>query len=133
VFKFLIIYIFSIAFAYGQNVQLVPIANTAIDYKNKIYNKDVRMVQVNEEFHCKKYLDLLVLKKNNYYAKHYIAKDRTICANNVYVPKINKVNFKFGNLEIEKEGELIQKTKTYIKIKNVDGTIEKIYTDGRLQ
>jgi len=34
-------------------------------------------------------------------------------------------------LEIEKNAELIRETKSYIKIKNVDGTIEKIYTDGR--
>ena len=132
-FRFLLLISFFISFGFGDNIQVVPLANKTIDYKNKIYSKDVRMVQVNNEYKCKEYLDLITLKKNKYFAKHYIAKDRVLCANNVYVPEINKVNFKFGSLEIEKEAELIQETNSYIKIKNVDGTIEKIYTDGRIQ
>ncbi|MGB3751477.1 MAG: hypothetical protein WA945_07910 [Arcobacteraceae bacterium] len=131
-FRLLLLSSFCISFVFGNNVQLVPLANKSIDYKSKIYSQDVRMVQVNEKYKCKEYLDLITLKKNKYYAKHYIAKDRVICAHNVFVPELNKVKFKFGNLEIEKEAELIQETNSYIKIKNVDGTIEKIYTDGRI-
>jgi hypothetical protein len=82
-------------------------------------------------YKCKEYLDIKKLKKNKYFAKHYISKNKPICAKDVYIPLQNKVNVRFGNLEIEKEAELIRETKSYIKIKNVDGTIEKIYIDGR--
>ena len=38
--------------------------------------------------------------------------------------------FDFGNIEIEKDGKVIKDTKQYVRIKNNDGTIEKIYKDG---
>ena len=116
---------------YAEGIQVVPLSNKVINYKSKIYSQDTRLIQVNKKYKCKEYLDVTLLKRNKYFAKHYIGKNRAICANDVYVPKLNKVNFRFGNLEIEKEAELIRETKTYIKIKNVDGTIEKIYIDGR--
>ena len=112
-------------------VDIVPLANKSINYKGKIYSHNARLIQANDKKSCKEYLDIPTLKKNKYFAKHYIAKNKPICAKDVYIPKINKVKFRFGNLEIEKEGEIIRETKSYIKIKNVDGTIEKIYIDGR--
>ena len=111
--------------------QLVPISDKRLSYKSKIYNNDLKFVPVNSKFKCTKYLDMVTLKQNKYHAQRYIRKNTAICLKDVYVPTIKKVKFRFGNLEIEKEAELIKETKTYIKIKNLDGTIEKIYTDGR--
>lgn len=127
----LLLFVFFFSNILAQDIQIVPISKKVIHYKSKIYNKDILLVQVNKEFKCTKYLNLIDLKKNKYYAKHYIAKNKPICLKDVYVPEVNKVKFRFGNLEIEKEAELIKETKSYIKIKNLDGTIEKIYTDGR--
>ena len=122
----------SFGFLYGNNtLNLVPIANKNIDYKEQIFSYNVRLVQENKNFKCKEYLDIVTLKQNKYFAKHYIAKNRAICANNVFVPEKNTVRFKFGNLEIEKDGEVIRETDDYIRIKNLDGTIDKIYKDGR--
>jgi len=112
-------------------VQVLPLVNKQINYKSKIYSQNTRLIQANDKYKCKKYLDIQTLKQNKYYAKHFISKNKPLCAKDVYIPQINKVKFRFGNLEIEKDGELIRETKSYIKIKNVDGTIEKIYTDGR--
>jgi len=128
--KFFLLNLFLLSLL-GQDIQIVPITNKSIAYKEKIYSYDTLLVQANEKYKCKKYLDVITLKKNKYHAKHYISKNKPICLKNVYVPKINKVKFRFGNLEIEKEAELIKETNSYIKIKNLDGTIEKIYTDGR--
>ena len=114
-----------------SKVEVVPITNTSIDYKKKIYSQNTKLIQVNDKFKCKEYLNIIDFKKNKYFAKKYIAKNKIICAKDVYIPKINRVKFRFGNLEIEKNAQLIRETKSYIKIKNVDGTIEKIYTDGR--
>ncbi len=116
---------------FAQNVNVVPIANKNINYKSKIYSYDVRLVQENKKYKCKKYVNVLTLKQNKYFAKHYIAKNRAICEEDVFIPQSNTIRFKFGNLEIEREGTIIKETDQYIKIKNFDGTIDKIYKDGR--
>jgi len=131
VFKKILITICLIFNLNADEIKVIPFSNKVIHYKNKIYSQDIRLIQVNKKYKCKEYLDIRILKKNKYFAKHFIAKNKPLCAKDVYVPKINKVTFRFGNLEIEKEAELIRETKSYIKIKNVDGTIEKIYIDGR--
>jgi len=116
---------------FADNINVVPIANKNISYKSKIYSHNTRLIQANKQYKCKKYLDVITLKKNKYYAQHYIAKDRAICEEDVFIPKSNTIKFKFGNLEIEKSGTIVKETDEYIKIKNFDGTIDKIYKDGR--
>lgn len=130
-YKIFFLFTFVINSVLFAEVKVVPITPKSIDYRNKIYSYNLKLVQVNEKYKCKEYLDIVTLKKNKYYAKHYIADGSAICLKDVYIPKVNKVKFRFGNLEIEKEAELIKETKSYIKIKNLDGTIEKIYKDGR--
>ena len=125
-----ILAIFFSTIIYADN-QVVPISDKRLSYKSKIYSNNLKLVPVNAKFRCSKYLDMLTLKQNKYYAQRYIRKNTPICLKDVYIPTIKKVKFRFGNLEIEKEAELIKETKSYIKIKNLDGTIEKIYTDGR--
>ncbi|PIF04109.1 MAG: hypothetical protein CSA86_03170 [Arcobacter sp.] len=129
--KKVVLYAFLLGVLNASDVQVVPLSNKVINYKSRIYSQDVRLVQVSELYKCKEYIDMVKLKQNKYFAKHYISKNKPLCAKDVYIPVIKKVNFRFGNLEIEKEAEVIRETKSYIKIKNVDGTIEKIYTDGR--
>ncbi|MEA3513102.1 MAG: hypothetical protein U9R37_05825 [Campylobacterota bacterium] len=129
--KLILLFFFTIQIiVYGKNIQVVPVSNKIINYKNKIYSSDVRLIQINKKYFCKEYLDIKTLKENKYLAKHYIAKDKPLCKKSVYVPKSKKVKFKFGNLEIERDGEVIKETDNYIKIKNLDGTIDKIYKDG---
>ena len=41
------------------------------------------------------------------------------------------VIFNFGGVEIEKKGKVIYENDDFIRIKNLDGTIEQIYKDGR--
>jgi len=126
---FLLLFIVSNLFS--SDVDIVPISNKVIKYKSKIYYSDVRLVPVNKKYKCKEYLDVNLLRQNKYHAKNYIHKDKVICKRNTYVPDFNKIRFKFGNLEIEREGTIIKETNKYIKIKNSDGKIEKIYKNGR--
>ncbi len=112
-------------------VQVVPITNKVINYKEKIYASSVRLVQVNNKYSCKEYIDIKLLKKNKYYAKHYLAKNKPLCKKSAFLAVSKKIKFRFGNLEIEKDGEIIRETEQYIKIKTLDGKIEKIYKDGR--
>lgn len=110
---------------------VVPVSFKIINYKNKIYSSDVRLIKVSKKFFCKKNINLNILKKNKYHAKHYIAKNKPLCFKDVFIPESRKINFRFGNLEIERDGEIVKETEKYIKIKNSDGKIEKIYKDGR--
>ncbi|MDC0932355.1 hypothetical protein OAR97_00775 [Arcobacteraceae bacterium] len=131
--KKILLIVFFVTIVNAKEVQVIPFTNKSINFKNKIYSQDVRLIQITGKNPCKKYLDIKTLKKNKYFTTHYIGKNKPLCAKDVYIREMNKVNFRFGNLEIEKEAELIRETKSYIKIKNLDGTIEKIYTDGRKQ
>ena len=110
---------------------LVPIAKKSIKYKEKIFSYDVAFVPESKKYMCKKYIDMNLLKQNRYYAKSFLRKGKPICLRNVTVARENIVKFKFGNLEIEREGTILNETDKYIKIKNLDGTINKIYKDGR--
>lgn len=110
---------------------LVPIAKKNIKYKEKIFSYDITFVAESKQYSCKKYIDMNLLKQNKYYAKSFLRKGKPICKRNVTVPGGNTVKFKFGNLEIEKEGTVLNETDQYIRIKNLDGTINKIYKDGR--
>jgi len=124
--------IFVLFFSIFSKAQiLVPIAKENIKYKEKIFSYNVTFVPESKKYSCKKYIDINLLKQNKYYAKSFLRKGKPICQRNVTVPEGNTVRFKFGNLEIEKEGTIVNETDQYIRIKNLDGTINKIYKDGR--
>jgi hypothetical protein len=126
----IIIFILSFNVLLGA-VQVVPVTNKIINYKAKIYRSSVRLVQINDKYSCKEYIDIQLLKRNKYYAKHYLGKNKPLCKKSVFLATSKRIKFKFGNLEIEKDGEIIRETDQYIKIKSIDGKIEKIYKDGR--
>jgi len=65
-----------------------------------------------------------------YRAKQILKTNRIICKKDLYIPQENRVIFKFGTIEIEKDGKVIKETKKYIRFRNIDGKIEKIYKDG---
>jgi hypothetical protein len=115
---------------FSQTIQVVPISNKVIGFKAKIYSSDVRLIRVNDKYFCKEYIDIKILKQNKYFAKHYIAKNKLLCKKDLFVPISRRIAFQFGNLEIEKDGEVIRETEKYIKIKNLNGKIEKIYKNG---
>jgi hypothetical protein len=116
---------------FAQNEQLVPVSKKAIKWKGQLTAYEVKLKYISDEYNCKRYLDIEALKNGKYRASHYILKNRAICADDVYTEKPKKVKFNFGLLEIEMNGEIVSETDDYIKIKNGDGKIEKIYKDGR--
>lgn len=116
---------------FSKTINVVPIATKSINWKEQITLANVKLIQSNSKYKCKEYLDIKRLKKNKYRAKHYILKDFVICADDVYVAVSKKIKFNFGFFEIERDGEIIKETDKYIKIRNLDGKIEKIYKDGR--
>ncbi len=73
--------------------------------------------------------------KKKFIAKRYLKKGTVLCAKDVQDYDKNKesVVFNFGSIQIERPGKVIFENDKYIKIRKLDGKIEKIYKDGRLQ
>lgn len=121
---------------FANSLKIAPVSVKNIGYKKQISIGSFHIIQLNDKniknyrIRCKKFPDIQLMRKGKYRAKHYISKDRVICMKDVYMPKVKKVKFNFGLLEIEKDGEVIKETTRYIKIRNLDGKIQKIYKDG---
>lgn len=78
-------------------------------------------------------LTLEKLQKDKYVTTTFIKKNSVICEKNLKVYNKESVVFNFGLLEIEKNGKIIHENDKYISIKKEDGTIEKIYKNGKFR
>lgn len=116
--------------SYGIDI-IVP--KKTINYKSLISIKDLSLKKVSSIQKFCKPLTLDDLQKNKYVAKHLLYKGRVICTKDVKVYKKESVVFKFGALEIEKNGKIIFENDEFIRIKRNDGKIEKIYKNGRIE
>ena len=118
-----------ILFTFILYAQKITIAIKNINFKQKVTSADVIKIEYDKQLNCEP-IDIDVLNQHNYIAKHYIIKGKPIYKKDIKIAKKHIVKFDFGNIIIEKEGEIITKTKHYIKIKKSDGKIEKIYING---
>lgn len=122
-----------IFFSFNAHAIAVLVSTEAIKYEAKIDNKNVKIKNISKiKKNCKP-LSLNQLKKNIYLSTHYINKNRVICQKDVRKFENTSVIFNFGGVQIEKKGKIIYENDELIRIKNLDGTIEKIYKDGRLK
>ncbi|MEA3354202.1 MAG: hypothetical protein U9Q33_10335 [Campylobacterota bacterium] len=131
--KYFISIFLCFSITYAKNSEYIPVSTKSIGWKSSIDSNDFKVHKISNKYKCKKYLDISDLKKGKYRAKHYIIKNRAICAEDVYIEIPKKVKFNFGLLEIEKSAEVVKETDNYIKIKNPNGKIEKIYKDGKVR
>jgi hypothetical protein len=99
-------------------------------------NIDTSKVEVKEVGEINKFcipLKLSDIQESNYITTHHINKNTVVCMKDVKKSENESIIFNFGGLKIEKKGKIIYENKDFIRIKNVDGTIEQIYKDGRLK
>lgn len=111
----------------------VVTTNSKIKYKEII---SISKLERSEVTSVKKYCVPILLKeleKKKYIAKRFLRKGIVICAKDVEAYSDKSVLFNFGSIQIERPGKVIFENDDYIKIKKLDGKIEKIYKDGRLQ
>lgn len=113
---------------YGQNVL---IAKKNINFKEVISIEDVEEVDTQEKINCEIFSPK-ELKSKKFIAKHYIAKSTIICAKSLEEYKKEAVLFDFGSFQIETEGKIIFENDEFVRIKKNDGSIEKIFKDGRV-
>ncbi|MFW0694692.1 hypothetical protein ACN091_10600, partial [Aliarcobacter butzleri] len=70
---------------------------------------------------------------NQFVTTHYINKNMFICDKDVKSSENGGVVFNFGGVRIGKKGRIIFENNEFIRIKNLDGTIEQIYKNGRIK
>ncbi len=110
-------------------------ASKNIQYKDKIIKSDVYIdnIDLNDLKRFCKPITKKDLLTDTYRAKIYIKRGNIICKKNLYkVKKGNKLLFNFGSIQIERSGKIIRETKEYIRLKDDNGKIQKIYKNGRI-
>ena len=111
----------------------VLISKDALKYEEKIDTSNVIVKEVETIGKTCNPLTLQQLESSQFITTHYINKNTIICEKDVKGLENEGIVFNFGGLKIEKKGKIIFENNEFIRIKNLDGTIEQIYKDGRLK
>lgn len=109
----------------------VLVSKVAINFEEKIDSSKVVVQNVDEVNKFCTPLTLSQLQNKEYITTHYINRNTIICIKDVKKYENESVIFNFGGVKIEKKGKVIYENSEFIRIKNLDGTIEQIYKDGR--
>ena len=109
----------------------VLISKDAIKFEEKIDASKLKLQNINEINKACIPLTLEEIQNEEYISSHYINKNTIICQKDVEKQNDEGIVFNFGGLKIEKKGKIIYENNEFIRIKNLDGTIEQIYKDGR--
>jgi len=125
-FFFFFLYINSFAIS-------VLISKESINFEEKIDSSKLRLQNISELTKSCIPLKLNEIQNEEYISTHYINKNSIICHKDVKKYKDNGIVFNFGGVKIEKKGKIIYENSEFIRIKNLDGTIEQIYKDGRIK
>ncbi len=111
----------------------VLVSQVAINFEEKLDVSKVKVQNVGEISKSCIPLKLSEIQNDEYITTHYINKNTIICTKDVKKYENESIIFNFGGVQIEKKGKVIFENKDFIRIKNIDGTIEQIYKDGRLK
>jgi len=112
---------------------LVVKTSKNIAYKNKITTDNVHLEYVNNVKRSCSPLTKKEVESNFFNAKIYFKKDRIVCKKDVYKADDSRLLFDFGTIEIEKSGKIVHETSNYVRIKDNNGKVEKIYKNGILK
>lgn len=111
----------------------VLVSKVAINFEEKLDSSKVVAQNVAEINKSCTPLTLSQLQNEDYVSTHYINKNTIICIKDVKKYENESVIFNFGGVKIEKKAKVIYENNDFIRIKNIDGTIEQIYKDGRIK
>ena len=129
--------ILKLSFVFLLNINLfaisVLVSKESISFEEKLDNTKVAVQNVAEINKSCVPLKLSELQNSDYVTTHHINKNTIICSKDVKKYENESIIFNFGGLKIEKKGKVIYENKDFIRIKNIDGTIEQIYKDGRIK
>jgi len=127
--KFVIIFIVFFLNTYAIDI-LVSSKN--IKYKEYLNYENLVVTSTSKKVRCTMF-NKEELLNNKYEAKRYIIKGKAICNKDVKISQNSQISYDFGNIVIQRNGIVIGETKKYIKVKNNDGSIDKIFKNGQLR
>lgn len=116
----------SVAIIYGD---VILVSTKNIKFKQNLDYGELKLEYTEDKIHCNMF-DKQKLLNGTYQALRYIPKNKPICDKDVKQVIQHRVSANFGNIVIERDGEYLGETKTYIKIKKTDGSVERINKDG---
>lgn len=111
----------------------VLISKESINFEEKLVLSKIRLENVSNIAKSCVPLKLSEVQNKEYITTHYINKNSIICQKDVKYYEDEGIVFNFGGVKIEKKGKIIYENNEFIRIKNLDGTIEQIYKDGRIK
>jgi len=111
----------------------VLITTTALKYEQRVDKSKLVLKEVGSVSRFCEPLSLEAIEKNSYITTHHINKNVILCTKDVKLVEDNEVVFNFGGLKIVKKGKIVYENSEFIRFRNLDGTIEQIYKDGRLK
>lgn len=111
----------------------VVVSKEAIKLDEQIVATKLRVQNISNVNKSCEPITLKEIQTEVYVATHYINKNTIICKKDIKKFQDETIVFSFGGLEIEKKGKIIYENSEFIRFKNLDGTIEQIYKDGRLK
>ena len=111
----------------------VLIAKESINFEEKIDSSKLIVQNVSDISKACIPLKLSDIQKQDYVTTHFINKNTIICQKDVKDYKDTGVVFNFGGVKIEKKGKIIYENDQFIRVKNLEGSIEQIYKDGRIK
>ena len=129
--RLLFLFIFIILSMEMSASKLVIKLKKDIKYKTIVKKQDLYLANVNDIKNSCTPVTKEYFLANEYRAKVYLKKDHILCKKDIYKGSKNRLVFKFGMIEIEKDGKLLNQTDDYVRIRNDSGKIEKYYKDGR--
>ena len=131
--RFLILKLSFLVFLLNVNLFAISVlvSKVAINFEEKLDSSKVVVQNVDEISKSCIPLTLSQLQNKEYLTTHYINRNTIICIKDVKKYENESVIFNFGGVKIEKKGKVFYENSEFIRIKNLDGTIEQIYKDGR--
>jgi transcription elongation factor len=123
-------YILILIFIVDLSAELILVSNKNINYKEIVNKDNLQLISSNDKINCTIF-NTELLKDKSYQAKHFIFKNKAICQKDLKEVIVNKIEYDFGNIVIQRDGKVIGENKEYIRIKNSNGKVEKIYKNGQ--
>ena len=111
----------------------VLVSKESINFEEKLDSSKVLVQDITEINKSCIPIKLSEIERQDYVTTHHINKNAIICLKDVKKYENESIVFNFGGLKIEKKCKIIYENKDFIRIKNIDGTIEQIYKDGRVK
>jgi hypothetical protein len=109
---------------------LILVSNKNINYKEIINKDNLELISSEDKSNCLMF-NTEKLNKKQYQAKRFIFKNKAICEKDLEVTVINKIQYDFGNIIIQRNAKVIGENKDYIRIKNVNGKVQRINKNGQ--